>query len=102
MKMSGWEEHFCERIAKIRREEIANIQRANKLKALNETIYFTSSAVVGIVIFVVHVSLGNVLTSRNVFSTLTLINIVQFTMTKFFSMAVMVSEVSRLDPRNPR
>ena len=76
------------------------VQRANKLKGLNKTIFFTSSATVSIVIFVVHFSLDNVLMSRHVFSTMTLINIVQFTMTNFFSLAVMVSEISCLELRN--
>lgn len=93
MKMSGWEVEFSDRINEIRDEEVRTIQTASRYRALNEAIYFATSASVAVVIFVVHVLLGNELTPRDVFTTLTLINVVQFTMTKFFAYAVMsVSE----------
>jgi len=93
VKMSGWEEQFRDRIAKIRCLEMKKIQSANRLKSWNEAIYFASNVTVSIVIFAVHVATGGALSSRTVFSTVTLINIVQLTMTKYFSLAVMgVSE----------
>jgi ATP-binding cassette, subfamily C (CFTR/MRP), member 1 len=89
MKMSGWELHFAERISKLRMEEVKTIQRASRYRALNEAIFFATNISVAIVIFVVHVLTGHHLTPRDVFTTLTLINLVQFTMTKFFAYSVM-------------
>jgi hypothetical protein len=61
-----------------------------RYKALNESLYFISSLVVSVVVFVVHVAMGGTLTSGTVFSTLTLVNLLQYTMTKLFPMAIMV------------
>ena len=58
MKMSGWEWQFDARIAKIRRLEIAQIQKANRLKALNEAIYFAVNIVIPTIAFILHVNIG--------------------------------------------
>jgi ATP-binding cassette subfamily C (CFTR/MRP) protein 4 len=96
MKMSGWETQFEERIEKIRQLESARIQKANRLRALNEAIYFTSSIIMNVVIFVVYVRIqGGTLTPRKVFSCMALINVVQFELMKHFALGVMgVSECS--------
>lgn len=91
MKMSAWEHQFDDRIAKIRRLEINQISKANRLKALNEAIYFSVNVVVPIVIFLVHVNSGGVLNPRVVFTTMSFINILQLEVTKHFSIGVMVS-----------
>mmetsp|Transcript_5398 Transcript_5398/g.7757 ORF Transcript_5398/g.7757 Transcript_5398/m.7757 type:complete len:414 (-) Transcript_5398:3266-4507(-) len=80
MKMSGWEQEFEERIVKVRQQEINQVQQANRLKAWNEALYFSSSVITTLIILTVHVTTGGVITERIVFTTLTLINIVQFTM----------------------
>ena len=90
MKMSGWEYQFNNRIAKIREKEVRQIQRANRLKAFNEAVYFSVNIVVSIVIFVVHVFMGGELTLSNVFVVVTLMNVTQIEMTKHLSLAVMV------------
>eukprot|EP00978_Attheya_sp_CCMP212_P020021 scaffold56832_cov45-Attheya_sp.AAC.6 len=93
MKMNGWEQQFEERISKIRKREVHQIQRANKLKAWNESIYFSSNIVISIVTFIVHVATGGELTPRNVFTTMAMINVVQLELVKFASLGVMtVSE----------
>lgn len=93
MKMSGWELQFNDRVTALRQEEVKTIQTASRYRALNEAIYFATNISVAVVIFIVHVLNGNELTPRDVFTTMTLINVVQFTMTKFFAYAVMsVSE----------
>jgi ABC-type multidrug transport system fused ATPase/permease subunit len=89
MKMSCWELEFVKRINDLRKDEIKVIRTASRYRALNEAIFFATSVSVAIVIFIVHVLSGNVLTPHNVFTTFALINIVQFTMTKFFAYAVM-------------
>ena len=65
------------------------IQTASRYKALNEAIYFYSASVVSVFIFTIHVALGGVLTPKNVYTTLTLMGIVQFILTKSVPNAVM-------------
>jgi ATP-binding cassette subfamily C (CFTR/MRP) protein 4 len=90
MKMSGWEVEFEKRIAKVRQEEIMQIQKANRLKAWNEAVYYACNVVISATIFIVHVASGGILSSRTVFSTITLINAMQIELTKHFSLGVMV------------
>jgi ABC-type multidrug transport system fused ATPase/permease subunit len=90
MKMNGWEWQFLERIQSIRKDEIAQISKANQLKALNEALFFSANIVISIVIFLVHILSGEILTARNVFTVMSLINVVQLEMTKHVSLAVMV------------
>lgn len=91
MKMSGWEWQFFDRIQSIRKQEILQISKANHLKAWNEAIFFSTGVVISVVIFLVHIAMGETLTTRNVFTVLSLINVVQLEMTKHLSLAVMVS-----------
>mmetsp|Transcript_18358 Transcript_18358/g.26582 ORF Transcript_18358/g.26582 Transcript_18358/m.26582 type:complete len:1406 (-) Transcript_18358:280-4497(-) len=89
MKMSGWELQFDERIANVRRKEMLQIQRASRLKALNEAVFFLTNIVVAMITFLVHIYRGGSLTPQNVFTTLSLTNIAQIQLTKYFSLAVM-------------
>jgi hypothetical protein len=91
MKMNGWELQFADRIDRVRQKEIAKVQKAGRLKAANEAIFFSTNVSVAIVTFLCHVWTGHVLTAYDVFTTFTLINVVQITMTKFFAYAIMVS-----------
>ena len=94
MKMSAWEMEFNNRIVNIRNTEVAKIKRATALKAWNEVVFFSCNSLVSLIIFCTHVASGGVLTPRKVFTTMSLINVVQFTLTKYFSLAIMsVSEV---------
>jgi ATP-binding cassette subfamily C (CFTR/MRP) protein 4 len=90
MKMSGFEWRFLDRIQDIRKEEVDQIQKANKLKAANEALFFASNVVISLVIFLVHVLIGGVLTPRDIFTVFTLVNILQLGMTKHVSLGVMV------------
>lgn len=92
MKMSGFETQFLDRILDFRQRETNQIARANRLKAWNEALFFCSNVVISAVIFLVHVWSGNHLTSRDVFTTYTLINIIQIEMTKHASLGIMVSK----------
>ncbi|KAG7350940.1 multidrug ABC transporter permease/ATPase [Nitzschia inconspicua] len=94
MKMSGYEWRFLDRIANWRAQEVDQIQRANRLKAWNEALFFSANVVISLVIFLVHVFIGGTLTAGKVFTVFTLINIMQLEMTKHVSLGVMgVSEV---------
>lgn len=94
MKMSGYEWKFLDRIANLRVQETNQIQRANRLKAWNEALFFSANVIISLVIFLVHVFVGGKLTPGNVFTVFTLINVLQLEMTKHLSLGVMgVSEV---------
>ena len=89
MKFNGWENSFNERISSIRKHEIVLLQRASVFKASNEALFYFTSLAVSVFIFTIHVSLGGILTPKNVFTTMTLLNIVQFILTKHVPNAVM-------------
>ena len=96
MKMSGWEEKFHEKIQEIRALEVEQIQRANRLKSANEGIFFVVNVFIIMVIFTTHVLyFEEELSPTIVFTALTLMNILQFVLTKFFSLGIMgASEVA--------
>ena len=82
MKYNGWEYNFRDRIQKIRAREIVTIQKAGRYKALNEAIFYIGSISVSVFIFSIYDALGGELTPKKAFSTMTLLNIVQFILTK--------------------
>ncbi|CAB9519042.1 Multiple drug resistance-associated protein-like transporter 1 [Seminavis robusta] len=93
MKMNAWEYPLAKRIEERRAAEVHTIITSCRYKGVNEAVYFCAGLVVSVVIFLVHVLAGGTLSSGIVFSTLTLVNILQHTMTKTFPMAIMfVSE----------
>lgn len=89
VKMNAWELEFEKRILRIRHNEVALLQKSSRLKAWNEAIYYVASVTVSVLVFVVHVATGGTLSAQNVFVTFTLLNIVQFTLTKHIPNAVM-------------
>lgn len=89
MKQNGFESMFLDRIAGQRHKEIQQLQTTSRLKAVNEAIYYFSSAVVATFIFCVHVAIGGILTPEIVYTTLTLLGILQFTLTKHIPNAIM-------------
>ena len=90
IKMNCWETPFTKRITDLRAKEMSQIQLSNKYKSYNEALYYTSSLIVATVVFIIHVHIFNdKLSSRNVFTTITLLNIIQFTMTKIVPTAIM-------------
>ncbi len=89
MKMQGWEDNFEGRIASIRKEECEQIEKVNSYRALNEAIFFVSNVATSVIIFLIHVGSGGVLTPRNVFTTMVLVNVSQMEITKHLSLAVM-------------
>ena len=93
MKMSGWEDNFEERIATVRKKECDQIEKVNVYRVINEAIFFVCNVTTSVIIFVIHVATGGVLSPRNVFTTMVLINVAQMEITKHLSLAVMgVSE----------
>jgi ATP-binding cassette subfamily C (CFTR/MRP) protein 4 len=63
MKMSGYEYRFLDRIMEWRLKEVNQISKANRLKALNEAMFFSCNIVVSLTIFLLHVfAFGGILT----------------------------------------
>lgn len=92
MKMSGWEHELQKRILNARAKEVAQIQKANRCKALNEGMFYVTYGVVSTTIFIFHVFVFNeVLVTKDVFIVLSLINVLQLEMTKHLSLGVYVS-----------
>ena len=89
VKMNAWELEFEKRIAKLRESEIAKLRAASRYKAFNDAVYFFSSVVVAVFIFMVHIWTGGSLTPRQVYTTLTLLNILHMSLTKQIPQAVM-------------
>ena len=98
MKMNGWEWQFLERIQALRDQEVAEIQRSSALKGWNEAIFFTTSIMVSVAIFLTHIALGGTLTPRSVFTVLNFINILQIDLTKRMSLGVMVGTLTWVFP----
>lgn len=89
MKMNAWELEFEKRIAALRAKEVATLTAASRFKALNEAIYYFSSTVVAAIVFAVNVGLGNELTPRSVYTTLSLLNILHLSLSKQIPNAIM-------------
>jgi ATP-binding cassette subfamily C (CFTR/MRP) protein 4 len=82
IKMKGWEWEFENRVIELRDREISNIMRTLKIKGFNEAISYFTSLVVSVLVFTLKVANGKVLTSKDVFTTLSLFNIVQLSLAK--------------------
>ena len=88
--MHAWEKAMTYQIQSIRSKEIKGIHYAATLRAMNEAIFFASSITICLIIFMVHHSRGGKLTLGTMYSIFALMNALQFTMVKYFSIAVMV------------
>ncbi|KAL3922295.1 MAG: hypothetical protein SGILL_002279 [Bacillariaceae sp.] len=90
VKYNGWEFELEKRIQRLRDDELEHIQTSTRYKACNEAMYYVASLTVSVVIFVVDVFLvGNTLTARKVFTTLSLNNILQMTLARMVPTAIM-------------
>lgn len=101
LKMHAWEDAMSRRLETIRSMEVAGIQRAARLRAMNEAIFFASSITICLIIFVAHHALGGKLTLGTMYSIFALMNALQFTMVKYFSIAVMVRTLYPLVSSSP-
>ncbi|CAN0033043.1 unnamed protein product [Ectocarpus fasciculatus] len=109
MKINAWEpaleKEICRRwdgqhanssapVVVVRAEEIRVLLKATLLRAVNEAMFFVQPAVISCLVFATYHLLGNVLAPRQVFTTLALLNITQFTVGKFLYLAVQTSSES--------
>ena len=90
MKMSGFEDCFLERMRHLRQLELAQIRNVNSIKIWNEALYCCTNVVICLSIFIVHVLGGETLSPEDVFTSFTLVNILQLEMIKNASLGVML------------
>eukprot|EP00903_Cladosiphon_okamuranus_P016201 g14950.t2 len=88
MKINAWEPALEKEIRRVRAEEVRVLLKATLLRAVNEALFFVQPAVVSCLVFTTYHLLGNVLSPQQVFTTLALLNITQFTVGKFLYLAV--------------
>jgi ATP-binding cassette subfamily C (CFTR/MRP) protein 4 len=88
MKINGWELAFRDIIGAARRLEMSSMMKLNYIKGINEAIFFFAPVVIGAITFITFHETGGELTAQNVFTVLTLFSIIQFSLTKFFPLAV--------------
>ena len=90
LKLQGWELELERKISSLRAEEVQQLQTTNRLKAWNDAIYYVSSLVVAVFVLGVYVGfLEETLTPRIVFTTFTLWNLLQYSVTKHIPHAIM-------------
>ena len=80
MKMSGFEDCFLERMRHLRQLELAQIRNVNSIRIWNEALYCCTNVVICLSIFIVHVLGGETLSPEDVFTSFTLVNILQLEM----------------------
>lgn len=88
MKINGWESIFIDIIEGIREKEVAALLYTNIMRGLNEAIFFAMPIMIAAFTFITYTRLGGTLTTSKIFIVLTYFNIVQFSMSKFFSMSI--------------
>lgn len=90
LKLQGWELELERKITHIRNQEIERLRSTSRLKACNDAIYYLSSLVVSVSVFALYVGVfGHKLTPRIVFTTFTLFNLLQYSVTKHIPNAIM-------------
>ncbi|XP_068230341.1 ATP-binding cassette sub-family C member 4-like isoform X1 [Palaemon carinicauda] len=88
IKMYTWEKPFTALIEKARKSEIDVVMKTNYYRAVNMSLFFTSSKVIVFLALLTYVLTGNVLTAEKVFVTTSLINNVRLVMTLFFPFGI--------------
>ena len=88
VKGNAFEEAFFERIKRIRCEEIGKVHRRARMLALNEGIFTIMPCLVLLSTFFVASLLGEHVTPRKIFVMLSLANIIQLNLTKFFTFSI--------------
>nr|WEU39104.1 NIES ABC protein [Daphnia magna] len=99
IKMYTWEKPFAKLISKCRRKEINVIKRTNHFRALNMSLFFTSSKLIIFLTFLVFIFTGNHLTAEKVFVTVSLFNNIRIIMTSFFPGAITMAAEARVSTK---
>ena len=85
VKGNAFEEAFFKRTKNIRTDEIKKVHKRARMLALNEGIFTSMPCLVLLATFFVSSAVGEHITTRKVFVMLSLSNIIQLNLTKFFT-----------------
>ncbi|KXS09504.1 hypothetical protein M427DRAFT_128884 [Gonapodya prolifera JEL478] len=81
VKLYAWEEPFRAKLQSLRDSEMLYLTRSSLMRAINDTSFIASPAMVGIATWVTYWALGNELDSSKIFIALSLFNITRQSMT---------------------
>ncbi|KAI8916137.1 P-loop containing nucleoside triphosphate hydrolase protein [Gorgonomyces haynaldii] len=85
IKAYGWELPTFDMIYKFRKDELSGLRRLNTIRAVNEAVFFSSSAFLAVFAFIPFYVAGGTLSPKIVFTTTTYLQIIRMTMTNLFS-----------------
>ncbi|KAM4560262.1 ATP-binding cassette sub-family C member 4-like [Odontesthes bonariensis] len=88
IKMYAWEKPLSALVTEVRRKEIGQILKSSYLRGLNMASFFASSKITVFFTFTVFALLGNPITARSVFVTVSLYGTIKLTVTLFFPLAI--------------
>ena len=89
-----WENIFTELIEATRNQEVASLLISSTMRSFNEAIFFAAPVIIACLTFTTYTALGNTLSTSKIFIVLSYYNMVQFSMTKFFALAVQATSES--------
>ncbi|ODN02112.1 Multidrug resistance-associated protein 4 [Orchesella cincta] len=84
IKMYTWEKPFAALVNDSRKDEVKVIRKTSRLRAVNMSLFYTSSKLIIFLTLLVYVLTDHTLTAEKVFVTLSLYNNVRLIMTLFF------------------
>ncbi|XP_045018394.1 ATP-binding cassette sub-family C member 4-like isoform X2 [Bubalus bubalis] len=88
IKINAREKSFIDLITRLRRKEISKILRSSYLRGMNLATFFAVSKIMIFVTFIANELLDNLITASQVFVVVTLFEVLRFSNTLYFPMAV--------------
>lgn len=91
VKMLHWEPPYAKRVDTARQQEIGVVAQVNSLRSVNEGIFTATPIIVALCTFLLFIFTGGTLTPQIIFTTMSLFNVMQMTMTKIFPSAIQLT-----------
>ena len=88
MKMYNWEKPMEERVENLRRNELASIYRASRLRAINMGLYFSSLPLISLATFGGYWLMGDELKPVEIFTALTFFGLIRVPVTNYLPVAI--------------
>jgi ATP-binding cassette subfamily C (CFTR/MRP) protein 4 len=88
LKIQGWEAPFARQVAAVRAAEIGKIRFTSGLRGVNEGVFLVASILIAAATFLTYTGLGNTLTPRSLWVTMSLFAILQLEAAKFFPLGL--------------
>ncbi|TPX48869.1 hypothetical protein SeLEV6574_g01808 [Synchytrium endobioticum] len=102
VKLYAWEPSFEEQVHSMRDQETKFIGKANIMRAINEALYFCTSAIIGMFAWTALWLFGATVTAAKIFTTIYLFGILRVTIFNFFPKAVQFISESMISMRRIR